>query len=116
MNGMPTAELTSHAFRACGVQSYSSAVLNFVPEIAERYYAAFVAQDNETTDLLLDGFFRPFVELRDQRAGYAVSLIKAGVNARGASVGQVRPPLSAPTHDHLEQLERIIHHGLGLVG
>lgn len=115
MNGMPTAELSSYAFRACGVGSYSSAVLNFVPELATAYYRAFVARDAETTDRLLRGFFKPLVELRDKRPGYAVALIKAGVNARRASVGAVRPPLLPPTEEHQERLEKIIADGLGLL-
>jgi 5-dehydro-4-deoxyglucarate dehydratase len=34
LNGMPTAELSVPAFLGVGVRSYSSAVFNFVPEIA----------------------------------------------------------------------------------
>lgn len=115
MNGMPTAELTSMAFRACGVESYSSAVLNFVPEIAAAYFEAFSSGDLQATDRLLNGFFRPFVELRDVRAGYAVALVKAGINIRGAPVGDVRPPLVSPSPEHLARLEEIIDQGLDLV-
>ena len=43
---------------------------------------------------LLDGFYRPLVELRNKGRGYAVSLVKAGVRLRGLDVGEVRPPLS----------------------
>lgn len=115
MNGTPTAEVACHAYRACGVQSYSSAVLNFVPEIALRFYRAFEADDTTTTDTLLQGFFMPLVALRDQVSGYAVALIKAGVNARLDSVGHVRPPLVPPTDAHLERLDRIIADGLALI-
>lgn len=115
MNGMPTAELTCLSFQACGVQSYSSAVLNFVPEVAVRFHEAYVAGDAVVMDRLIAGFFRPFVELRDERAGYAVSLIKAGINIRAASVGEVRPPLPAPHRAHQERLAEIIERGLALV-
>lgn len=115
MNGMPTAELSSYAYKACGVQSYSSAVLNFVPEIALAFYRAFQVDDTRTTDALLTGFFAPLVELRDEVAGYAVALVKAGVTLRQESVGDVRPPLVPPTESHRERLEQLIKDGLALV-
>lgn len=116
MNGMPTAELSSYAYRACGVDSYSSAVLNFVPEVALAFYEAFRNNDTQATDKLLEGFFAPLVELRDEVAGYAVALVKAGVSLRHESVGDVRPPLVPPTDAHKERLGQIIHQGLELVG
>lgn len=50
-NGMPTDELTAAASAACGVTSYSSAVLNLVPEVATAYRRAVVAGDTAVTDL-----------------------------------------------------------------
>lgn len=115
MNGMPTAEITSFSYRSCGVETYSSAVLNFVPEIATRFYDAFATGDTQTADRLLAGFFVPFGELRNQEAGYAVSLIKAGINIRNGHVGDVRPPLMPPSSGHLDRLEQIISDGLDLL-
>jgi 5-dehydro-4-deoxyglucarate dehydratase len=115
MNGMPTAELTAYSLRAAGARSYSSAVLNFVPEIAISFFEAFQSGDTEKTDVLLSGFFSPFAKLREERAGFAVSLIKSGVNARAATVGTVRPPLLAPTEAHEERLREIIDAGLELL-
>lgn len=115
MNGMPTAELSAQAFRTCGAETYSSAVLNFVPELAIAFHTAFVADDQPTLDRLLGGFFLPLVRLRDQGAGYAVSLVKAGVNLTCDPVGDVRLPLRPPTPDHVAQLEAIIGEGLDLL-
>lgn len=115
MNGLPTAELAVQAYRAAGVASYSSAVLNFVPEIASAFYAAVEDDDQTTVDRILGEFFVPFIELRDQVPGYAVALVKAAVGLRHGSVGGPRPPLVAPTDGHLDELSKIIDRGLGCI-
>ncbi|MFR9727132.1 5-dehydro-4-deoxyglucarate dehydratase [Streptomyces sp. MS19] len=114
-NGLPTAELTGPAYRGLGVHLYSSAVFCFAPEIALAFHAALTAGDPETTATLLDGFYRPLVELRNQGRGYAVSLVKAGVRLRGLDVGPVRPPFTEPAPAHLDRLAELLDHGLGLV-
>ena len=115
-NGLPTAELTAPAYRAIGVSLYSSAAFCFVPEVALAFHRALLEGDDATVEALLDGFFRPLVELRNQGRGYAVSLVKAGVRLRGLDVGGVRPPLAEPAPAHLEELAQLIEHGLALVG
>lgn len=114
-NGLPTAEQTQLAYRALGITLYSSAVFCFVPEIALACHRALHTGDRATVDRLLDGFYRPFVELRDQGRGYAVSLVKAGVRLRGLDVGEVRPPLDEPAGDHVKQLAQLIERGLALI-
>ncbi|MFG2141965.1 5-dehydro-4-deoxyglucarate dehydratase [Streptomyces sp. NPDC048650] len=114
-NGLPTAELTGPAYLGLGVRRYSSAVFAFAPEIALAFHRALTAGDQETLDRLLDGFYRPLVELRNQGRGYAVSLVKAGVRLRGRDVGEVRPPLSEPAPAHVERLAELIDRGLTLV-
>ncbi|WP_461087119.1 5-dehydro-4-deoxyglucarate dehydratase [Streptomyces deserti] len=114
-NGLPTAEQTQLAYRAIGITLYSSAVFCFAPEIAVAFYEALGADDEATVRRLLDGFYRPFVELRAQGRGYAVSLVKAGVRLRGLDVGEVRPPLHEPTEDHVKQLAQVIERGYALL-
>jgi 5-dehydro-4-deoxyglucarate dehydratase len=114
-NGLPTAEQTQLAYRAIGVPLYSSAVFCFVPEIALAFHQALRSGDDTTAHRLLDGFYRPFVELRAQGRGYAVSLVKAGVRLRGLDVGEVRPPLHEPTEDHVKQLAELIERGYALL-
>ncbi|SDN93898.1 5-dehydro-4-deoxyglucarate dehydratase [Streptomyces sp. cf386] len=114
-NGLPTAEQTQLAYRAIGVPLYSSAVFCFAPEIALAFYRALEAGDDTTVDRLLDGFYRPFVELRAQGRGYAVALVKAGVRLRGLDVGEVRPPLHEPSEDHVKQLAQVIERGYALL-
>jgi len=114
-NGLPTAEQTQLAYRAVGVPLYSSAVFCFAPEIALAFYEALRTGDDTTAHRLLDGFYRPFVELRAQGRGYAVSLVKAAVRLRGLDVGEVRPPLHEPTEDHVKQLAQLIERGYALL-
>ncbi|MGW0821215.1 5-dehydro-4-deoxyglucarate dehydratase [Streptomyces sp. NPDC002845] len=114
-NGLPTAELTGLAYRGIGITLYSSAVFCFAPEIALAFYRTYNSGDDATVDRLIDGFYRPFVELRAQGRGYAVSLVKAGVRLRGLDVGEVRPPLHEPTEDHVKQLAQLIERGYGLL-
>ncbi|WP_026874432.1 5-dehydro-4-deoxyglucarate dehydratase [Jiangella gansuensis] len=97
LNGMPTAELSAAAFGGLGVTGYSSAVYNFVPDIAVAFRRAVADGDAARQEQILDAFYRPFGELRDRRRGYAVSLVKAGVSALLGDVGVPRAPL--PTAD-----------------
>ncbi|WEH18943.1 5-dehydro-4-deoxyglucarate dehydratase [Streptomyces sp. VNUA24] len=114
-NGLPTAELTQPAYRAVGVPLYSSAVFCFAPEIALAFHRALGAGDEATVRRLLDGFYRPFVELRSLGRGYAVSLVKAGVRLRGLDVGEVRPPLHEPAGEHVKRLGELIERGHALL-
>ncbi|MFJ9149233.1 5-dehydro-4-deoxyglucarate dehydratase [Streptomyces sp. NPDC102270] len=114
-NGLPTAEQTQLAYQAIGVPLYSSAVFCFAPEIALAFHRALIDGDRATADRLLDGFYRPFVELRARGRGYAVSLVKAGVRMRGLDVGEVRPPLHEPGEDHVKQLAQITERGYALL-
>ncbi|MEV3969827.1 5-dehydro-4-deoxyglucarate dehydratase [Streptomyces sp. NPDC050698] len=114
-NGLPTAEQTQLAYRALGVTLYSSAVFCFAPEIALAFHEALRTGDDATAGKLLDGFYRPFVDLRAQGRGYAVALVKAGVRLRGLDVGEVRPPLHEPAGDHVKQLAEVIERGYALL-
>lgn len=115
LNGMPTAELSAQAFYGAGCRTYSSAVFNFVPEIARAFFQAIEAGDDAECMRLIDGFYRPFAELRDSVRGFAVALIKAGLLITGRSCGPVRPPLLDPNTQQLEKLRMIIERGLALL-
>lgn len=113
-NGLLTAEASQAAYAAIGVPLYSSAVFAAQPEIARTFYQAYRAGRSAVTERLLREFYMPLVRLRDTTPGYAVSLIKAGNRLRGLPVGGVRPPLTDPAPEHLERLEELLDHGLGL--
>ena len=114
-NGLPTAELTGLAYRGIGVTLYSSAVYCFAPDIALAFHRALLGGDDAVVNALLDGFYRPLVELRNQGRGYAVSLVKAGVRLEGLEVGGVRPPLSEPAPQHVKELAELIVRGRALL-
>jgi 5-dehydro-4-deoxyglucarate dehydratase len=111
-NGMPTAEVTQRAYRAIGVPLYSSAVFAFAPRIALAYYDALETGDLATLDALERAFYHPLARLRAKGAGYAVSLIKAGVELAGYPTGGVRPPLTSVPQPHREELAVILAAGL----
>lgn len=108
LGGMPTAELFAEAYLGIGFETYSSAVFNFVPGLAVKFYAALRAGDRATCEQILNDFFYPFMELRARRKGYAVSAIKAGVRLVGHPAGRVRAPLDDLTPAEEAVLEKII--------
>ncbi|MER5215594.1 5-dehydro-4-deoxyglucarate dehydratase [Streptomyces sp. NPDC002838] len=114
-NGLPTAEMTAPAYRGIGVGLYSSAVFAFAPEIALAFHRALTGDDERAVSTLLDEFYGPLVQLRDEVQGYAVALVKAGVTLRGLDVGGVRAPLIDPTPEHVARLAKLIDHGLEVV-
>ncbi|TNF21764.1 MAG: 5-dehydro-4-deoxyglucarate dehydratase [Rhodobacteraceae bacterium] len=108
IGGMPTHELFAQAFRGAGVDTYSSAVFNFVPETALKFHAAFVAGDDATCAAMLRDFYYPFADIRDRKTGYAVSAIKAGVRLRGFESGPVRAPLTDLTEEETGLMAALI--------
>jgi len=108
LGGLPTAEVYAEAYRALGVPVYSSAVFNFIPETAMKFYAAVKAGDHETTGHLLDTFFLPLLEIRSHKPGYAVSMIKAGARIVGHPAGPVRAPLSDLTAEEEAGVRKLI--------
>jgi 5-dehydro-4-deoxyglucarate dehydratase len=111
-NGMPTAEATQRAYRAIGVPLYSSAAFAFAPSIALAYYDALERGDEDSLAELDRSFYHPLVRLRNKGTGYAVSLIKAGVEITGYSTGGVRAPLADVLPEHRAELEKILQAGL----
>lgn len=101
VGGLPTAEVFAQPYLEMGVTTYSSAVFNFVPELALAFYAAVRGRDQAVIDRLLRTFFLPLIDLRDRKRGYAVSMIKAGAALVGRPAGPVRSPLT-----ELDEAER----------
>jgi len=87
---------------------YSSAVFNFIPRTAMDFYNAHAAGDNATCDRLIRDFFLPYIALRNQGEGYAVSIVKAGATLIGHGAGPVRPPLSDLLPAEVDQLGQLI--------
>ncbi|WP_022979659.1 5-dehydro-4-deoxyglucarate dehydratase [Ideonella sp. B508-1] len=108
LGGLPTAELFAGAYKAMGCPVYSSAVFNFIPKTAMDFYNAHAAGDTATCDRLVRDFFLPYIALRNQCEGYAVSIVKAGATLVGHSAGPVRPPLSDLKPAEVDQLGALI--------
>jgi 5-dehydro-4-deoxyglucarate dehydratase len=115
LNGMPTAELSAQAFYGIGCRTYSSAVFNFVPKISQAFFQAAESGNDAECGRLLDGFYRPFGELRDRARGFAVSLVKAGCAVIGRPLGGVRAPLLDPSPAQVEELREIVEKGKAML-
>jgi 5-dehydro-4-deoxyglucarate dehydratase len=108
IGGMPTAEVHATAAAAVGMTTYSSAIYNFAPDVAVRFYRALSAGRRSEVDELIRGFFMPYLAIRNRRAGYAVSIVKAGARIAGIDCGSVRTPLLDLTAEEEAQLAALM--------
>lgn len=108
VGGMPTAELFAEAYLGAGFSTYSSAVFNFVPGLAQEFYVALRGGNRARTEAILRDFFYPFMAIRNRSHGYAVAAIKAGVRQAGFPAGPVRSPLTDLTTEEEELLADLI--------
>jgi 5-dehydro-4-deoxyglucarate dehydratase len=83
-------------------------VFNFVPQLAMDFYHATASGDTATTNRLIDDFFLPLLEIRNRKAGYAVSMIKAGARLVGHDGGPVRAPLTDLNEEEHDMLHKLI--------
>ena len=108
LGGLPTAEVYAAAYKALGTPVYSSAVFNFIPKTAMRFYDAVKNDDHATQHQLLKDFFMPYLKIRNKSEGYAVSIVKAGAKIVGHDAGPVRAPLADLKPDAVLTLAELI--------
>ena len=108
LGGLPTAEVYAAAYKALGTPVYSSAVFNFIPKTALKFYEAVRTDDMATQHHLLREFFMPYLKIRNRVEGYGVSIIKAGAKIVGHDAGLVRAPLTDLKPDEVEALAALI--------
>ena len=108
IGGLPTAETYALPLLQLGLSTYSSALYNFMPEFALRFYAAVQAQDRPEVYRMLNDFVIPYLDIRDRARGYAVSIIKAGLTVVGRHGGAVRPPLTDLTPEERAELAVLV--------
>jgi len=108
VGGLPTAETFALPYLEMGVTTYSSAIYNFLPEWALSFYDAVRAKDHAKVMAGLKEFVLPYIAIRNENRGYAVSIVKAGMTAIGRSAGPVRAPLTELTQDQLGRLKKLI--------
>ena len=108
IGGLPTAEAFALPYLEMGVTTYSSAIFNFLPQFAQSFYAVVRARNHEEVFKQMREFVLPYINIRNRRKGYAVSIVKAGMRAIGRSAGPVRTPLTDLDPSELETLTRLI--------
>ena len=108
IGGLPTAETFALPYLEMGVTTYSSAIFNFMPKFAQEYYAAVRRRNHQFVYQSLREFVLPYLELRNRRNGYAVSIVKAGMNAVNRPAGPVRTPLTDLDAEESQALARLI--------
>ncbi|MEV0383831.1 5-dehydro-4-deoxyglucarate dehydratase [Nonomuraea sp. NPDC050643] len=109
IGGLPTAETFALPLLQLGMNTYSSAIFNFVPQYALDFYADVRAQNQEAVYRRVKEFLVPYLDIRDRVKGYAVSIIKAGLTAVGRPAGPVRPPLQNLKDAELAELTALIN-------
>jgi 5-dehydro-4-deoxyglucarate dehydratase len=108
IGGLPTAETFALPYLEMGVTTYSSAIFNFMPQWAQSFYAAVRRRDHTEVFTQLRDFVLPYIEIRNRRKGYAVSIVKAGMTAVGRPAGPVRTPLTDLDQTELSALKSLI--------
>ena len=93
IGGMPTAETYALPYHDIGIDTYSSAIFNFMPVWAKRFFGAVRGGDRATMQHHLRDFVMPYIAIRNRAEGYAVSIVKAGCSIVGRPAGKVRAPL-----------------------
>jgi 5-dehydro-4-deoxyglucarate dehydratase len=108
VGGLPTAETFALPYLEMGVTTYSSAIFNFLPQFAQDFYAAVRRRDHAVVYKELRDFVLPYIDIRNRRKGYAVSIVKAGMRAVGRPAGPVRTPLADLDAGEMEALAKLI--------
>lgn len=115
IGGLPTAETFALPYLELGVTTYSSAIFNFMPEWAVNFYRLVRARDREAVLRELREFVLPYIAIRNRGRGYAVSIVKAGLEAIGRPAGSVRSPLTDLRPQEKAELTALIQTNLNRV-
>ena len=108
LGGLPTAETFALPYLELGVNTYSSAIYNFLPKFALDFYAAVRRRDHSAVYAALRDFVLPYIAIRRRRKGYAVSIVKAGMRLVGRDCGPVRPPLTDLMPQEMDELAALV--------
>ncbi len=108
IGGLPTAEAFALPYLEIGVTTYSSAIFNFLPQFAQSFYAAVRRRDHAEVLKELSELVLPYIDIRNRRKGYAVSIVKAGMRAVGRPAGPVRTPLTDLDESEMDALRKLI--------
>ncbi len=108
IGGLPTHETFAASYSAVGVSSYSSAIFNFLPRFASDFYHAVQQRNEPVIERGLREFVLPYVDIRNRRKGYAVSIVKAALACMERAAGPVRPPLVELAEQDMNDLAKLL--------
>ena len=108
LGGLPTAETFALLYLEMGINTYSSAIFNFLPKFALGFYSAVRRRDREAVLSALRDFVLPYIGIRNRKRGYAVSIVKAGMRLVGRDCGPVRSPLTDLAPEEMNELAELI--------
>ena len=94
VGGLPTAEMYALPYLKLGLTTYSSAIFNFLPPGRWTSTPRSAAATTRTCSPRSTTSCIPYCDLRNRTAGYAVSIVKAGMKVIGRPAGPVRSPLT----------------------
>lgn len=115
LNGMPMAEVTMATYMPIGYDSYSSAISNYIPHISRKYFDAIQEDDNEVAENIYENIILPLQAIRKKEKGYAVALIKAGMQIVGLPVEDtVRAPVIEVKKEHYNEMKEVLEKALEL--
>ena len=106
VNGM--AEPFVPSYWKLGVETYTSGLACFMPQITLSVGAAARAGDWAEVNRLLDEVVVPLYEIRNRRPGYKCSMIKTAMDLCGLAGGPVRSPLIEMAPEDREDLDALL--------
>lgn len=108
VNGVPTAEIIARQCFSMGITSYSSAIFTFYPELALAFHTSLVSANWPEVERITNDFILPLTNIRNRGRGFAVSLVKAGLDIMGRSAGPLRAPLIELSPDDKDELATLV--------
>jgi 5-dehydro-4-deoxyglucarate dehydratase len=106
VNGM--AEPFVPSYWKLGVQTYTSGLACFMPQITLKVGQAARAEDWAEVNRLLDEVVVPLYAIRNRRPGYKCSMIKTAMELCGLPGGRVRAPLIEMTPEDRADLDALL--------
>jgi 5-dehydro-4-deoxyglucarate dehydratase len=95
------------AYAAAGAEGYTSSLACFDPPLSLRLWELASAGRLAELDRLHAERVAPWYALRARRAGYEVSVMKAGMEAFGMTAGPVRPPLADVADEERAEIQAL---------
>jgi 5-dehydro-4-deoxyglucarate dehydratase len=106
VNGM--AEPFVPSYWGLGVTTFTSGLACFMAAVTDEIFRLAKKGDFERLNEILNETVVPLYEIRNRKAGYKVSMIKAAMDLAGLKGGKVRPPLIDLTPEDRRDLDALM--------